>query len=317
MFKIEYIYELITGNLSINCYKNILSGLSCLVKKYGWSKNIIVSQTNSSAYWSADDIKELAHQFFEYAIEKRKFDYLNKIPVNYLQYYFTQIFISFVANRISEEQQKTGLSFEKCKELVSVIVKEKYFSKQLGSVEYVYHSQFTDDDVRKEENIDSSLKYLAHIRIPEQTKHYKPLVLMAIEDIFNITELPIATHKLIEIVYKLFDQSAFSDFSHEEEIVEMDITQKSNSPKHKDVTKKLLAGLSKEDAQLISEYLFQSQGEVSLSELAEKQSIPKSTAHNKTESFKKKIAQKYMPENEDDGILFLQNLAVALDELAK
>jgi len=75
--------------------------------------------------------------------------------------------------------------------------------------------------------------------------------------------------------------------------------------------------LSKDDAKLISEYLFQTKGEISLSALAEKYSLPKSTAHHKTEQFKKKVSQNYIPENEEDGIVFLKKLSAALDELAK
>jgi hypothetical protein len=315
MFETEYIYELTGGNLSKKGYSSIISCIAYYVRKYHWSKNIIVSETASSNYWSTDDIKELAHQFFEWAITKKKFEYLNKISASYLSYYFLQILISYVANRVSEEQQKIGLSFEKCKELVAETGKEKYFYKEVKGTAYLFNNSFENEDIKSESEIDNSLKYLSHYRIPESTKHYKPLVSMALEDIFNVVESPVALPKLVKTVFELFDQSAFTEASNEAMYLEE--TQETDNRKYKSINKNILNGVSKEDAQIILAYLFQSKGEVSLSGLGEKYGIVKSTLHHKIESFKKKIATNYIPENEEDGILFLQNLSAALDELAK
>jgi uncharacterized membrane protein len=315
MFKVDYIHELLSGNLSKEGYNNILDSISFFTKKYNWAKFIIV-QSDKSTYWSAEDIKELSHQFFSWALEKGKFLYLNKIPENYLSYYFLQILISFVSNRISEEQQKTGLSFDKCKELVYAIVNEKYFSKSVDGIVYVYDKPFNREDIKDINETDTHIKYLQHRRIPESAKHYKSLVSVAMEDIFNVAESPVTVRKLIETVFELFDRSHLSNFSTQEED-NREEDMELNSHKYSTVTNSLLAGLSKEDAKIISEYLFQSGGEISLSELAKKYNLPKSTVHHKTESFKKKISQNYIPDNEDDGIKFIQNIASALDELAK
>ncbi|KAA6343083.1 hypothetical protein EZS27_009214 [termite gut metagenome] len=315
MFKTEYIYELTDGNLSKKGYGSLLGCIAYFVRKYNWSKNIIASETVNSNYWSADDIKELAHLFFEWAITKRKFDYLNKIPESYLSYYFLQILISFVANRISEEQQKAGLSFEKCKELVAKVSKEKYFYKEVKGIAYLFNNSFENKDIKSDSEINSSLKHLSHYRIPESTKHYKSLVLMALEDIFNIVESPVALPKLFKTVFELFDQSSFTEIQND--AVYFEERQETDSPKYKSIIRNILVGISKEDAQIVSEYLFQSNGEASLSVLAEKYGLAKSTLHYKTESFKKKITENYIPDNEEDGINFLQNLSAALDELAK
>ena len=315
MFDIEYIYELVSGNLSEKAYKNIISSIANMVRKNNWQKSIVTSANINSDYWTTDNIKELAHQFFEWAISKGKFKYLNKIPGNYLSYYFTQIFISFVANRISEEQQKKGLSYEKCQELVFEISKEKYYSKEINGIIYLFSDSFENEDIKNEVDIDSSLKYLSHYKIPENTKHYKPLVAMVLEDIFNLIDYPIELSKLIKTVFNLFDQSFFTN-SQEEEIYQEEIKE-DNQKKYQSAIQSLLGGLSKNDAQIISEYLFQSNGEISLSTLAEKFQLSKSTIHHKIESFKKKILEIYFPENEDDGINFLQNLSSALDELTK
>jgi hypothetical protein len=304
-----------SGNLSKKDYGSFLSCIAYYVRKYNWSKNIIASETANSTYWSSDDIKELAHQFFEWAIIKRKFDYLNKIPKSYLSYYFLQILISFVANRISEEQQKAGLSFEKCKEFVAEIGKEKYFYKEVKGITYLYNYSFENEDIKNDFEIDSSLKYLSPYRIPESTKHYRPLVSMALEDIFNVVESPVSLPKLVKTVFELFDQTAFSDILYD--TVYLEEPQETDNRKYKFIIKNILVGISKEDAQIISEYLFQSNGEVSLSVLAEKYELAKSTLHHKIELFKKKISENYIPDNEIDGVNFLKNLCEALDELSK
>lgn len=315
MFKIEYILELLSGNLTEKGYKSFLSGITILVRKYHWSKNIIISENRNSNNWSTEDIKELTQQFFEYTITKSKFVYLEKIPASYLSYYFTQIFVSFVANRISEEQQKQGLSFEKCKELVYAITKEKYISRQINSIDYVSSNSFSEIDIKPISDSDNELKYLSPIVIKKDTKQFKPLVAIALEDILNLINTPIPISKLVETVYKLLDQSAFANPNAQDDYEQSDNDIDEN--KYTSAIKNILIGLSRDDAKLISEYLFQTQGEVSLSTLAEKYGLPKTTVHYKTEQFKKKIAQNYTPENEEDGVSFIKKLSDILDELAK
>lgn len=316
MFKIEYIHELLSGNLTEKGYKHFLSAISTLVKNYRWSKSIIISENAGSDYWTADDIKELSQQFFIYSIEKRKFAHLDKIPENYLSYYFTQIFISFVANKISEEQQKSGLSFEKCKELINTIIKEKYIINKIGSEDYVFINSFNDNEIDPNYNFDNEIRYLSYIPINENTKHFKPLVATALEDIFNLIDRPIPVSKLCELVFYLFDQKVFTNSNYDEETYQetnYDVTTSKFEP----VIRNIVAGLLKEDAILISEYLFQTQGEVSLSDLEEKYGIPKSSIHHKIDMFKKKIVNHYTPDNEGEGVCFMKNLLEALDEIGK
>lgn len=316
MFKIEYIHELLSGNLTEKGYKHFLFGIYFLIKKHQWSKNIIVSGNTNSEHWTIDDVKELLQQFFMYSIEKRKFAYLEKIPESYLSYYFTQIFISFVANRISEEQQKSGLSFEKCKELVMSIADEKYTTNQIDSIYYVFTTPFEEKAINQNINFEKELKYLSRIPILEITKHFKPLVTTALEDVFNMIDAPIAVPKLVELVFNLFDQKAFANIDFVEETYEH-VYSDADSSKFKPVIKNIVTELSKDDANLISEYLFQTQGQVSLSDLAEKYGIPKSSVHYKVDTFKRKIVENYMPENEEEGVFFMKNLSAALDEIGK
>jgi hypothetical protein len=319
MFKTEYIYEILSGLLSNEGYKHFISVVSNFVRKYNWPKTIIVSsETNSTKFWSIDEIKELTHQFFEWSLSKGKFDNLDKIPENYLSYYFSQILISFITNRIKEEQQKQGLSFEKCRELVISICKEDYINNTIEGRDYVFIHSFTKDDLKPNDDIENALTYLPKIPIKESTKHFKPLVKLAIEDIFNSIKTPISLNKLTKAVFSLFDQKSFNNNileTNEESIAIEEITE--TSLKYDKIIQKLLHGLTKDDAKLISHFLFRNEKEQSLAELANLYKIPKSTFHHKVDTFKKKIASSYTPENEQDGILFIQNISKALDDYSK
>jgi len=317
MFKTEYIHELIIGQLSDDGYQDILGSISFFVRKYNWPKSIIVSnEVSTSKFWTAGEIKELTHQFFEWTISKSKFEYLNKIPESYLSYYFLQILISFVSNRIKEEQQKEGLSFEKCRELVLSICRDKYFIESIDGTDYVYNDAFKREHLKPLNEVDNELDYLSKIPLSELTKHYKPLVEMAVEDIFSTITAPISVKKMVETVYHLFDQSNYkkAHFQEESSLDEFEVT---SSAKYKTAIKILLTSVSKVDAKLIFEYLFQSEGKISLSELASKYNLPKSTLHHKIEAFREKIIASYTPENEADGIQFIQHISDSLDEHSK
>ena len=123
MFKEEYILELLSGRLTQKGYTSIVGSIASMARRHNWQKNIIVSDTISSS-WTDDDVEELTQQFFEWVIFNEKLKYIYKVPHSYLAYYFTQMLISFVSNRIKEEQQKLGISFQKCQELVKEIIEE-------------------------------------------------------------------------------------------------------------------------------------------------------------------------------------------------
>ena len=314
MFKPEYIIELIKGNLSEEGYAHFLMIVSTNIRKYKWPNFIVISDVKSnSKFWSSDEIKELTHQFFEWIITKGKLDNLNKIPESYLSYYFSQIFISFISYCIKNHQQNEGLSFEKCKELVQTISKEDLINENIDGIDFVFHSEIDKQNILPQSEIDHALNYLSKIPILESTKQYKPLVRMAIGDILNTLKSPIPIHKLVDAVYKLFDQKSFIDHSLSEEPETYEVKPKRN-PNHLLVIKSLLQGVSKDDARLLTDYLFKKSGEISLSELALKYNLPKSTLHHKVETFKKKISAAYIPENEEDGMLFIQNIYSTLDD---
>lgn len=316
MFNPDFIHELIKGQLSQEGYVHFLKSTSFYVRRYNWPKSIIVSEeTGRLSFWSQDDIKELTHQFFEWIFNKGKLIHLNKIPDSYLSYYFSQMLISFVASKIKQVQQKQGLSFEKCKELVLEISQSDLNTKSISGTVYVFNNSIIEIDIKPQDEIELAIGYLSAIPITEKTKHFKPLVRMAIEDIFNFIESPIAIKKLIDYVFVLFDQRSIrADFTNLGiNTIELNT---SSILKYKSAITNLLSGLSKEDAILISEYLFQKHGETSLSILASKYNIPKSTLHQKIENFRKKIITVYSPENDEDGLIYIQNIASSLDNLS-
>lgn len=317
MFNTNYIYELISGKLSIEGYRHFINTISYFVRKYNWPKSIIISEENiTTKHWSIAEIKELTHQFFEWSLTKGKFDYLNKIPESYLSYYFAQILISFIANRIKEEQQKEGLSFDKCRELVISICSENYIVNTIESNQYVYKDSFSKEDIKPVEDLSDVLPYLSKIPIKESTKHFRPLVKLAIEDVFGSIESPVLLSKLTETVYNLFDQKDFI-FSQENEVFSNEFDIETSNTKFDGIIQNIVSGLSQQDAKMISHILFNNEKNQSLAEISYFYDIPKSTLHHKIDSFKKKIARCYSPDNEYDGIAFIQSLSKVLDKLSK
>jgi len=317
MFKTTYIYELLKGQLSEDGYRHLLNSISNYVRKYNWPKNIIISsEKNSSKFWTPDDINELSHQFFEFIILKDKLKYLNKIPESYLSYYFLQMLISFVADRIKLEQKKLGLSFEKCEDLVFDISRSDHLNLKIDGIDYVYNRIINKKEIKSDPDIENAVKYLSKIPLNDKTKHFKPLVKMAIEDIFNRIESPIRLKKLVEFVYALFDQKSFLPTDTDIETSSIEFRELINL-KHNAAIFDLLSDLTKEDSSLILGYLFQGNDDTSLSDLASKYNITKSSIYYKVKKFKEKIVKTYTPVNEEDGILFIQNIEAALDKLSK
>ena len=308
MFKEEYIIELISGRLTQKGYANIVSSVALMARRFNWQKDIVVSESFGT-YWNDDDVKELTQQFFEWIITNGKLDYINKVPHEYLSYYFTQMLVSFVSNRIKEEQQKVGISFQKCNALVREIADEYYKPVSHMDKSYV-KSNLASGNVWIN-NLEDAVKYLSHYPITEETKQYKPIVKLAVEEVLIAADAYVSIDSLVNAVYGLLDQSSFSVNVDELE------TENSCDGKYDSAIAKILEGIDSTDAHIFLNYVFGDEQKMSLSEIAIKYNVPKSSVHKKIEDFKNKIFKVYMPENEDDGICFLQNLAQSLDDLAK
>ena len=308
MFKEEYIIELISGRLTQKGYANIVSSVALMARRFNWQKDIVVSESFGT-YWNDDDVKELTQQFFEWVITNGKLDYIDKVPHEYLSYYFTQMLVSFVSNRIKEEQQKVGISFQKCNVLVREIADEYYKPVSHMDKSYV-KSNLASGNVWIN-NLEDVVTYLSHYPITEETKQYKPIVKLAVEEVLIAADAYVSIDSLVNAVYGLLDQSSFSVNVDESE------TENSSDGKYDSAIAKILEGINSTDAHIFLNYVFGDEQKMSLSEIAFKYNVPKSSIHKKIEDFKNKIFNVYMPENEDDGICFLQNLAQSLDDLAK
>lgn len=309
MFKEEYLLELLSRKLTSRGYASILGTIASMVRKYQWKRNIIVSD-HSDNDWQSDDIKELSHQFFEWVISKNKIKYLSKVPFEYLSYYFTQMFISFVSTRIKEEQQKVGLSYQKCQELVQEICQEDYKEESHEYRTYVKSSM--SDGNNWIDNLDDIVKYLAHYPIKEDTKHFKPIVKLAIGDVLLSADGYVSIQSLTKAVFELLDQSVFKANEPEIQVIDNHLDDEQTK-----AIKTIIEDVSQVDARIFLEYIFQNTGGISLSSIADKYNLPKSSVHRKIEDFKKKIFSTYVPNNEVEGISFLQNIALALDKISE
>lgn len=308
MFKEEYIIELISGRLTQKGYANIVSSVALMARRFNWQKDIVVSESFGTC-WNDDDVKELTQQFFEWIITNGKLNYIDKVPHEYISYYFTQMLVSFVSNRIKEEQQKVGISFQKCNAIVREIADEYYKPVSHMDKSYV-KSNLASGNVWIN-NLEDAVKYLSHYPITEETKQYKPIVKLAVEEVLIAADAYVSIDSLVNAVYVLLDQSSFSVNVDESE------TENSCDGTYDSAIAKILEGINSTDAHIFLNYVFGDEQKMSLSEIAVKYNVPKSSIHKKIEKFKNKIFKVYIPENEDDGICFLQNLAQSLDDLAK
>jgi hypothetical protein len=314
MFKIEYIKELLNGQLSEDGYTHFVQVIGFYIRKYRWPKSMILTEEIGDFYfWSQSDIKELAHQYFEWIIIKGKLKHCSKIPDSYLSYYFLQMFISFVADLIKQLQSKNGLSYQKISTLVTdMLDHQDLVIKEIHGVNYYFNEGFDESVIVDELICEKKLARIPKIIIKETGKHHKSHVEVAIQDIFNFLNSPVTKNQLIKYVYSVFDQTVFQkqyyDQNYENDGSEIDYESIA------EIITKIIAPISKIEAKFLSDYLFGTPENKSLSDLEKEYGIPKSTIHHRVIKFKQSIVLSYTPGNEDEGVYFLKKLAQKLDE---
>ena len=161
------------------------------------------------------------------------------------------------------------------------------------------------------DKLDDVVKYLAHYPINEDTKHFKPIVKLAIEDILLSADGYVSVSSLAKAVFELLDQSVFKTNMSENQIVYNQLDDEQTK-----AIKTIIEDVGQVDSRIFLEYIFQNTGGISLSSIADKYNLPKSSVHRKIEDFKKKIFSTYVP-NKEEGISFLQNIALALDKISE
>jgi hypothetical protein len=308
MKKAKYIIDLAQGKMAIEGYNYIVSLLKYYLNKYSWPKIILEENTSTDRCWTDDEVLSFTQQLLVYIIDKKKLKNYRKIPENYIEYYFKTIIVSYVANRIKEHQNKLGLSFDDTKRVSLEILNDLYFSKKIKNDVFWNKENVFANPVLNNETINDIVDTLPKIPITERTKHYKPRVKTALNDVFSLINRPIKQNVIFNQVFKLFDQSSFTVNNDEQipnEIREDFITQ---------AIQQIVSKIEQIDIPIYLDYFF-SDTKNSLNSIAKKYNLPKSTVHYKTNQFTKIISESLIPDNEQEGVWFLENLHKTLDEL--
>jgi len=308
MNKAKYIVKLAQGEMTLDGYDFIVSLIKHLLIKYRWPKIILDDNTNNDNYWSDDEVISFTHQILFYIIDKKKLKNYYKIPISYIEYYFRTIIVSYVANKIKEQQNKFGLSFDDTKRVSLEILNDLYFSRKVKNDVLWNKENIFTNPVKDIDSIKDIIACLPKIPITSKTKHYKPRVKTALNDVFNIINRPITQSVIINQVFGLFDQSSFA-VNYDEQIT---------SDIREDVVihaiNIIISKIHVIDIPIYIDYYF-GEKKISLKIIAEKYDLPKSTAHYKINKFRKIIFDNFTPNNEQEGVWFLENLHKILDEL--
>ncbi len=308
MKKAEYIIELAKGNMSLDGYDYIVSLVKYYLNKYSWPKTVLDENTNTDKYWNDDEVLSFTQQLLIFILEKGKLKNYRKIPENYIEYYFKTIIVSYVANKIKKHQNKLGLSFDDTKRVSLEILNDLYFSRKIKSDIFWNKENVFTNSVNDNETINDIVATLPKIPITEKTKHYKPRVKTALNDVFSLINRPIKQNVIFNQVFKLFDQSSFAINDDEQitnEIRESIVSQ---------AIMQIVSKIEQIDIPIYLDYFF-SDTKKSLGYIAEKYNLPKSTAHYKINQFTKIISENLIPDNEQEGVWFLEKLHKTLDEL--
>ncbi|WP_340113674.1 hypothetical protein [Maribellus mangrovi] len=308
MKKAEYIIELARGNMSLEGYDYIVSLVKYYLNKFSWPKTILDDNTNRDKYWNDEEVLSFTQQLLIFILEKGKLKNYLKIPENYIEYYFKTIIVSYVADKIKDYQNKLGLSFDDSKRVSLEILDEIYFSQNTKSGIIWNKENIFSNPVLDDETINDIVAILPKIPITEKTKHYKPRVKTALNDVFSLINRPIEQNVIFNQVFQLFDQSSFA--VSEDEQIKNEIRENVVSQ----AIEKIVSKLEQRDIPIYLDYFFSDRNN-SLKSIAEKYNIPKSTVHYKTNQFTKVISESLIPDNEQEGVWFLEKLHKTLDEM--
>lgn len=305
----DYILDLSHGQVSEESYKYFASALKFYIRKYNWPKHILDESNSSKGYWTEEEILSFTNQFLLFIIEKKKLKNISKTPRNYIEYYFKAIIVSYVANRIKEHQNKLGLSFDDTKRVSLEILNDLYFSKKIKNDVFWNKENVFVNPVLNNETINDILDTLPKIPITERTKRYKPRVKTALNDVFSKINRPIKQNVIFNQVFKLFDQSKFLNDTHNKENCH-DIRK---DEAHRAI-ERIMKEIEQRDIHMFMDYFF-SDEKVSMTEISHRFKTPKSTVHFKLNTFKKKIASFFQPNNETEGLFFIEELHRKLDKM--
>ena len=133
---ISHIKNLKKKQLSIKGYNSLVSLIWHFIIKYNWPKQILEEAENRTSDWNKEDIVQFTHQFIAFVYEKDKLKNIEKIPDNYLEYYFHQIIVTYVASRVRTAQMKMGISYDAVRRILKAELPSKYKKiKKYGKIQ--------------------------------------------------------------------------------------------------------------------------------------------------------------------------------------
>ena len=306
---IEHIKGLAEKKMSREGYTKLISLLHHFIYKYNWPKSVLDEVDHRNPEWNQEEIISFTHQFVMYLFDRNKLKNIEKIPDEYLDYYFHQIIMTYVSDKIKKTQKEQGISYQTLKRIVKEILENDFIDVKIETKKYWTMKDIYENKILSNENIQNLVDHLPKIPINADTKHYKPLIKKGMDLIFSVTESAIEENYLVQLTYSLFDQSYFvSQLDNEEADVEIDHVKIDN------IISKIIKEISIEDIPLIMKYYF-NDNNYTLSDIAKEFSIPKSTTHYRIEKFKNILNSNYVPQNREEGVYFLEKLYEKLDEI--
>jgi len=305
---IQYIRDLSKKELSKDGYKKLIALMNHFIYKYRWPKQILDEAEKGYSDWKFEEIVLFTHQFVLFLFEKDKLKNINKIPDEYIEYYFHQIIVTYVASKIQQTQKKEGISFETVKRIVKGLQKVGFNKTELKGKVYWTKSDRFNNKVLPDSEIERQVGFLPKILLGPGIKHFKKHVIKAVDNIFSLTETSFEENLLIKLSFSLFDQTPFIK-AVDKQSEEFDIDEDAINHSINEIVQKV----ELKDLPIIISYFFIGD-QPSLKELAEKHDIPKSTIHYKINGFKELLQGTFNPKNDEEGLLFLKKLHKKLDE---
>jgi len=299
-------------NLALNVltrtdYENLITLFLHMVNKYKWPKLIIEDDKTGSSHWGIDDISSLLHQFAIFIQKEQKLVNAERIPDEYLEYYFHQVIITYVASKIDHFQSSRGISFKSIRRTALNILNEDYCKKVIGKRTYWCSSDEKLVDQFEESNTDKLVEYLPRVVIKLGSKQHKPYVNRALTNIFSVLSNAIEEGRLIDTVYRLIEQPGIPDADTE---IIIDTIDKAEI---RFTVRKLIDGLEVNDAQLLYDY-FLANKRSTIRDLSEKYKEPKSSIHQRIKALTAIISNTFTPSGYHEGEYFLECLKNTLDK---
>ena len=309
---ISHIKDLKKKQLSIKGYNSLVWLVSHFISKYNWPKQILEEAENRTSDWNKEDIIQFTHQFIAFVYEKDKLKNIEKIPDNYLEYYFHQIIVTYVASRVRTAQMKMGISYDAVRRILKDELPSKYKKiKKDGKLYWGKREERDNERFLPSTEIENIISYLPKIKPKVDSKQYKPNVMKALNRIIDNTDSFIEEDLLIKITYGLIDSRPYDELINNEIYIEEDIIEEQKINSAITIIKDQL---QYNEIPLLIDYFFINQ-DISVRDLSKKYDIPKSTIHHRLDKFKRLLNENYQPASEKEGLYFLEKLHKLLDSI--